>query len=219
MPKKLMLAFITTLALAGCGTTVADQPAQPAASTTAAETATPASSATPSATPTQTPSSSPSATETPTKPTTKPTTTPSSEAAPKLAYDEVQVSSLWVRAMDKSIAMNGSFMTAAFMAITNLSDADITLTGAKASFAADGQIHEVVNGMMKLKPGGLLIKAGTTELLQSGGVHLMFVGMPAKLLAGDEVTFTLLFNGGRSLQVTAPVKLTNAGAESYKPAA
>ena len=59
--------------------------------------------------------------------------------------------------------------------------------------------------------------AGTTEALRPGGNHVMFVFMPGKLLAGDEVSFRLRLADGRVVKVTAPVKATNAGSESYKP--
>lgn len=137
---------------------------------------------------------------------------------PRPAYDEVQVSQAWVKSMETAMPMNGNFMTAAFMQVTNLSDRDITLLGGKAAFAGAVEVHEVVGSKMRKKEGGLLIKAGTTEMLRAGGNHLMFVYMPKKLTAGDEVTFNLLFDGNRTVRVTAPVKATNAGSESYNPA-
>ena len=139
------------------------------------------------------------------------------QAKPTLAYDEIQVSGAWVKAMDTAMPMDGTYMTAAFMSITNLSDTDITLLGGTATFAKEVQVHEVVNGKMHMKPGGLLIKAGTTEVLKAGSNHVMFVFMPGKLMAGDEASFTLSFAGNRIVKVKAPVKMTNAGSESYAP--
>lgn len=133
------------------------------------------------------------------------------------AYDDVQVSSAWVKAMDTAMPMDGMYMTGAFMHITNLSDKDVTIVGGTATFAKEVQVHEVVGGKMRLKDGGLLIKAGTTEALRPGGNHVMFVFMPGKLLAGDEVSFRLRLADGRVVKVTAPVKATNAGSETYKP--
>lgn len=133
------------------------------------------------------------------------------------AYDDVQVSSAWIKAMDTAMPMDGMYMTAAFMHVTNLSDADITLVGGSATFAKEVQVHEVVSGKMRLKAGGLLVKAGTTEALRPGGNHVMFVFMAGKLLAGDEVSFRLRLADGRVVKVTAPVKASNAGSETYKP--
>ena len=129
----------------------------------------------------------------------------------------VTVSLAWVKALDTAMAMNGTYMTAAFMHISNISDRDVTLVGGTATWSPRVEVHEVVRGMMQMKPGGLTIKAGYTESLQAGGNHVMFVGMPKKVLAGDEVTFVLKFADGGQLTVKAPVKASNAGSETYKP--
>ena len=135
----------------------------------------------------------------------------------KQAWDDIQVSSAWFKAMDTAMPMDGKYMSAAFMMITNMSNKDMTLVGGSATFAGEVQVHEVVNGKMRMIDGGLRIKAGTTEQLRPGGNHVMFVFMPKKVLAGDEVVFTLKFADGRQVKVTAPVKATNAGSETYKP--
>lgn len=129
----------------------------------------------------------------------------------------VTVSNAWLKALDTTMPMDGVFMTPAFMSITNISDRDATLVGGVAGWATLVQVHEVRNGKMTEKPGGLVIRAGYTEVLQAGGNHLMFMGMPNRVLAGDEVTFLLRFADGGQLKVTAPVKMTNAGSETYKP--
>lgn len=129
----------------------------------------------------------------------------------------VMVSLAWVKALDTAMPMNGTYMTAAFMHISNISNRDVTLVGGSATWAPAVQVHEVVGGMMQLKPGGLKVKAGYTEILQAGGNHVMFVNMPKKVMAGDEVTFILKFADGGQVTVKAPVKTTNAGSETYKP--
>lgn len=131
----------------------------------------------------------------------------------------VTVSNAYVKALDTAMPMNGTFMTAAFMFITNISDRDVALVGGSADWAPMVQVHEVVNGVMRQKAGGLTIKSGYTEVLQAGGNHVMFMNLPKKVMAGDEVTFTLLFADGGQLKVTAPVKAMNAGSETYKPTA
>ena len=134
-----------------------------------------------------------------------------------MAYDEIQVSAAYVKALDGAMPMNGMFMTGAFMSITNMSDQDVSLLGGSASFAGEVQVHETANGVMRQKAGGLLVKAGTTEILKPGGNHVMFVYMPKRVLAGDAVEFTLLFDGNRAVKVNAFVKAMNAGSETYKP--
>lgn len=124
----------------------------------------------------------------------------------------IVVGNAFVRATDQGSA--APYMTAAFMSITNKTDADVTLVGGSAAWAEMVQVHEVVDGIMRQKAGGLLIPAGATASLEMGGNHLMFMGMGEPLMAGDEVTFTLSF-GDSTIDVTAPVKSANAGSETY----
>lgn len=224
MYKRSTAAVVAALLLAGCGTTSEPKDAgvtEPAAATAEATTdaATPSVIETPEPAPSATAATSAAA-----KPAPKPTKVAvdpnaAADSEPTLAYDEVQVSNAYVKALDTAMPMNGMFMTSAFMQITNLTDRDITLAGGTAAFAGDVQVHEVVGGKMQMKPGGLVIKAGTTEILKAGGNHIMFVNMPKKVLAGDEVTFRLRFGDGGVVDVTAPVKTFNAGNETYVPAA
>ena len=123
---------------------------------------------------------------------------------------DVTVASAYVKAA-------AGMMTGAFMDITNNTDADLTLTGATADFAERVEVHEVVEGVMRMKEGGLVIKAGETQQLMPGGNHLMFMGLTQPIAAGEELTFTLQFSDGSSVQVLAPAKDINMGDETYQP--
>ena len=112
----------------------------------------------------------------------------------------------------------GILMTGAFMEITNHTGQDITLTGGSCDWAASVEIHEVVNGQMQPKEGGLVIHDGATETLKPGGNHVMFMDMPAELAAGDEVEFDLSFDNGATVHVVAPVKVVNLDQEKYNSA-
>ncbi|MEY4493355.1 MAG: hypothetical protein RL355_704 [Actinomycetota bacterium] len=121
-----------------------------------------------------------------------------------------------IKANDEmSESMNGSFMTGAFMTLTNDSDHDMTLVGGKSDAAPMVQIHEVVDGVMQEKSGGLVIKARSSEVLKPGGNHVMLMGMKEPLIAGAEVTITLTFDDGSELDVTGPVKVINIEQEHY----
>lgn len=135
------------------------------------------------------------------------------------ASTSIYVTAPFVKSMETAMAMGGTFMTGAFMQITNISDQDITLTSAQTAVAPIVQIHETVNGKMQERAGGLQIKAGTTEMLKPGGNHVMLMGMSKKLMAGDEVTLLLKFSNGATVKVLAPVKNIAGGTETYKPAA
>lgn len=123
----------------------------------------------------------------------------------------MEVSNVYVRATD-------TMMTGAFMDITNNTDVDVTLTGATAEFADRVEVHEVVDGVMRMKEGGLVIPAGAMQTLEPGGNHLMFMGLKGPLAAGDEVTFTMQFSDGSTLEVLAAVKELTMGDEPYPSA-
>ena len=112
----------------------------------------------------------------------------------------------------------GSFMTGAFMTLVNETDHDVTLVSAKSSIAPMVEIHEVVNGVMQKKEGGIAIKAGETVLLKPGGDHVMLMGMTEPLLPGSEVTITLVFDDESTLEIVAPVKVVNVEQEHYHSA-
>ncbi len=141
-------------------------------------------------------------------------TTSATTAAPVIT-----VANAYVKAMDGTTMEGTAAMTAAFMTIRNTSDHDVTLIGGSAPFATGVQVHEVVNGVMRQKAGGLRIPAGALATLEPGGNHVMFMGMRKALLAGDEVRFVLAFADGTTIDVTAPVKAMNTGSETYKPMA
>ena len=130
------------------------------------------------------------------------------------AVDEpagISVANVYVKATD-------TMMTGAFMDVINNTDADVTLTGATADFAEKVEVHEVVDGVMRMKEGGLQIAKGATGILEPGGNHLMFLGLMRPLVAGDEVEFTLQFSDGSSVDVLAAVKDLTMGDEPYPSA-
>lgn len=128
----------------------------------------------------------------------------------------ITVENAYIRATDEMSVMMGTLMTGAFMEITNNHDEPVTLTGGTCDCAESVEIHEVVGGVMQPKEGGLTIAGGATETLKPGGNHVMFIGLSKDLVAGDEVTFTLEFSDGHTVEVTAPVKVVNLDQENYE---
>lgn len=121
-----------------------------------------------------------------------------------------------IRATDVMSKMeNGTLMTGVFMTLTNNSKEDITLIGGKSETAPKVEVHEVVDGKMQLKQGGVVIKAGKSEVFKPGGNHVMLMGMTEPLAAGGEVTVTLYFDNGSELVITGPVKVVNLAPEHY----
>lgn len=113
--------------------------------------------------------------------------------------------------------VEGTPMTAIFGTLTNTSDEEINLTGFTASVEAGAyEIHEVVDGVMREKEGGLTIAAGDTHELAPGQDHLMLMGLDAPVEAGDTVDITLILGDGTEIELDpVPVRTIAAGDESY----
>lgn len=123
-----------------------------------------------------------------------------------------------VRAIDDMSPINketGKFMTGSFMTIANSSGEDITLTGGTSDVAGIIEIHEVIDGAMVPMANGLVIPANGEVKLRMGGYHVMLMELSSKLAAGDEVTVTLEFSNGDTVDYTAPVKMIAMDDEVY----
>lgn len=130
--------------------------------------------------------------------------------------DHITIENAYVRATDEMSEMMGMLMTGAFMELTNNHEESVTLIGGSCDCAETVEIHEVVGGVMQPKEGGLAIAGGATETLKPGGNHVMLIGLDKDLVAGTEVTFTLEFSDGHTVEVTAPVKVVNLDQEEYE---
>ena len=131
----------------------------------------------------------------------------------------IEIANAYVRATDAMSEMpGGMFMTGVFFEITNNHDSDLVLIGGSASIAESVEVHEVVSGEMRPKEGGLKIAQGATEVLKPGGNHVMLIGLSEPLMPGDEVTITLDFDNGESVDFTAAVKVVNLDQEHYDSA-
>ena len=119
----------------------------------------------------------------------------------------------WVKAIDDS-------MTAAFGVLTNDSDADVTIVSASTDVAPTVELHETsmdATGGMSMSPieGGFVIPAGGSLTLESGGFHIMLMGVTEPIVAGDDVDITLTFSDDSTLEVTAPAKEFTGANEDY----
>lgn len=129
----------------------------------------------------------------------------------------IEVSNAYARATDEMSfdKVTKTYMTGVFMVIKNDTDHYVTLVGGTSEMAPMIGIHEVVNGVMQEKKGGLTIKAGESAELKPGGNHVMLMGMADGLVVGSEVRVTLKFADGQTLNVVAPVKVVNLEQEHY----
>jgi copper(I)-binding protein len=131
------------------------------------------------------------------------------------ASEQLEISDSWVRSSDMSVSGG---MTGMFMEITNPTSDEITLIGG-SSESGMVEIHETVMGadgmQMQEINGGIKIPAGGTVVLQPGGLHVMIMNLNDDVVAGDEVTVDLEFDGHPNVSVTATAKPSEAGDEEY----
>ena len=131
--------------------------------------------------------------------------------------EAVAVTDAWVKAAEEG-------MTAAFGALTNSSDCAVTVTAATTAAAARVELHETVasdTGEMVMQEidGGFVIPAGATLTLEPGASHLMLMGLIAPISAGEDVTVTLTFADGSTLEFTGPAKEFSGANENYEDGA
>lgn len=129
------------------------------------------------------------------------------------AAQSVVVTQAWVRASSFSDHING--MTGVFAKITNRTKKTVTLTGGSSSFAPMVQVHQVVDGMMSEKPGGIEIAPGKSIILQPGGLHVMLMGLKKSVLPGSRVDLKLSFKNYKTIALKLIAKTADAGDEEY----
>ena len=134
------------------------------------------------------------------------------DAGPETA---LTVSDPWVKAGEEG-------MTSAFGTLTNHTDRDLVLIGARTEASAHVELHETTDdgsgGMsMQEKEGGFPLAAGEQLVLEPGGHHLMLMDLTAPLLLGDEVELILEFEDGTEHPLTATVKDFAGAQEHYAP--
>ncbi len=120
------------------------------------------------------------------------------------AADAVTVSDPYVRAMPP-----GQPNSLAFMRLTNGSDQDFALVGAEGTVSKALELHTHImsDGMMQMKKIDKIdLPAGKTVMLETGGLHVMLIGLNQDLKPGDSVSLTLVFNDGSKKQLDAPVR-------------
>lgn len=130
------------------------------------------------------------------------------------AAEAITVEDAWVKAAD-------SGMTAGFGTIDNASDADVTVVSVASASSPMMELHETVanesgESVMREIEGGFVIPANGHLHLEPAGNHIMMMDLPAPILAGDDVTFTLTFSDDSTLEFDAVVKDYAGANESYE---
>lgn len=129
--------------------------------------------------------------------------------------DAVTVADAWAKATDPDVAP-GEAMTGLFGIIENHGEEDLTITGVESEAAGLVELHEVVDGKMRKIEGDVTVPAGGKLLLEPGANHIMLMQLKGALTPGDDVTVTVKFSDGTSLDIVALVKDTSGANESYE---
>ena len=125
-------------------------------------------------------------------------------AAPAFAGD-IMVKDAYVRSSTPT-----SVTGAAFLKLMNNGEADDRLIGVASDVAARVELHthiEDANGVMKMMEveDGFPVPAGGMHALMRGGDHIMFMGLTAPLVQGEEITVILTFEEAGEMVVKIPV--------------
>ena len=117
--------------------------------------------------------------------------------ASALFSSELEIDDIFV----KQTAPNAR-ATAVFLKITNTSDKDIDLLGAKSDLSDRIELHTVVyegEKMTMVKVPKITIKAKSSVQLMSGAEHIMALGIKKPVKKDTKVSLTLEFDNGESL--------------------
>lgn len=109
----------------------------------------------------------------------------------------------WLRA-----SLPGQANSAGFFGLENLSKEEIYLIAASADWAERVEVHGhfELDGSMQMREQPVIwLAAGALQLFEPGGFHLMFLGVKAPLLAGQQRTVTLHFDDGQRVELSLPV--------------
>jgi copper(I)-binding protein len=110
----------------------------------------------------------------------------------------------------------GQTVSAAFMTLQNDSAKPIAIVAATSDAADKTEIHNhrhTATGMRMEKVVRLEIPAKGQQALESGGYHLMLMGLKRPLHAGETVRITLIDEMGRTYGAAVPVKRIDGAGE------
>ena len=98
---------------------------------------------------------------------------------------------------------------AAYLRLRNVSDRDMTLVAAFSPAAEAVELHMHIDdaGVLRMRQvKEIVVPAGSEMAFQPGGYHVMLIGLPLPLLAGDKVPITLRFADDTATTLEAVVR-------------
>jgi periplasmic copper chaperone A len=122
---------------------------------------------------------------------------------------EVRIDNAWVKSTEGG-------MTAVFGEVVNPTGEDLALVGGSSPVAGMVEVHEVADGVMRQKTGGVVIFSGETATLSPGGDHLMLMNLTGSVLAGETIEVTFAFDDGSEVTVEVLAKDFAGAEEEYE---
>ncbi len=111
---------------------------------------------------------------------------------------------------------DGAAVAGGYLTIANAGAEADRLVSATSPRAGRMELHEMAmdGGMMTMRPvTGIDVPAGGTVELKPGGLHLMFLDIPAPFKAGETIPVTLTFEKAGAVEATLTVTDRSAGGE------
>ena len=105
----------------------------------------------------------------------------------------------------------GQTVTSAYLVIYNESNRPRRLLGASTPVAREIQFHDMTlrDGVMRMRPitDGIVVPPHDRVVFESGGQHLMLIGLQVPLSAGRSVPLTLRFD--RDSELTTSLRIVS----------
>lgn len=98
---------------------------------------------------------------------------------------------------------------AAYLRMRNVGERDMTLVAAFSPAADAVELHTHIDdaGVLRMRQvREIVVPAGSEVAFKPGGYHVMLIGLPLPLLAGDKVAITLQFADGSTRSIEALVR-------------
>jgi hypothetical protein len=131
----------------------------------------------------------------------------------------IEVTGAWARAA--TLAGDGSRVnTAAYLVIQHHADVEDALIGAESPVADATEVHrtEMDAGVMRMRPAGdVPIPAGSTLILEPGGLHVMLIGLRQELKEGASIPLALEFRRAGTVSIDVPVRSIAAAMTMASP--
>lgn len=135
-------------------------------------------------------------------------------SADSMKHTGVMVEQPWARATAGPAKAGAAYMT-----LMNHGQETDRLVGVESDLAARTEIHThlMEDGVMRMrKVEGIEVAPGTPTVLQPGSLHVMFMGLKAPFVEGQELPLTLIFEKAGEVPVTFTVGGVGAKQPEHK---